>query len=111
MLRELPFSLLVDAQDYYPGCRGDSLLLQGVIDCCFAEGDKFYIIDYKTDYVNSENIKQLIAQYTPQIKTYAMALRRMTGRPVSGTALYFLRAGCTAYIDETGALERIAWQG
>ena len=111
VLRELPFSLLVDAQDYYPGCRGDSLLLQGVIDCCFAEGDKFYIIDYKTDYVNSENIKQLIAQYTPQIKTYAMALRRMTGCPVSGTALYFLRAGCTAYIDETGALERIVWQG
>jgi ATP-dependent helicase/nuclease subunit A len=109
VLRELPFSLLVDAENYCPGCEGDQLLLQGVIDCCFAEGGEFYIIDYKTDYVNPNTAATRAAEYAPQIRAYAMAVSRMTGRPVAGAALYFLRTGCTAELSADGENLKIHW--
>ena len=81
----------------------------GVIDCCFAEGDEFYIIDYKTDYVNQNTAAERASEYAPQIRAYAMAVSRMTGRPVAGAALYFLRSGCTAELSAGGEELQIHW--
>jgi len=32
-------------------CHGETLLLQGVVDCYFEEPDGIVLVDYKTDYV------------------------------------------------------------
>jgi ATP-dependent helicase/nuclease subunit A len=103
VLRELPFSLLWDAADF-GGAPGDRVLLQGVIDCCITEGDKLTIIDYKTDYVNQETITDRVKYYAGQVRAYAAAMERITGRRVRGTALYFLRAGQAVFLDEKGEI-------
>ena len=107
VLRELPFSLLCDAGDYFKNGLGDTLLLQGVIDCCIIENDELTIIDYKTDYVNQSNINQRIQLYSGQVRAYAMAMHRITGKKVRECVLYFLRGKCAAIVDENGKNIRI----
>ena len=43
-----------------------------------------------------------MAFYRGQVRTYAQAMRRLTGKPVAGMILYFLRAGLAAALDEKG---------
>ena len=107
VLRELPFSLLSNAGEYFPGGEGDSLLIQGVIDCCIEENNELTIIDYKTDYVNQKNLSEKIAYYAGQVGTYAKAMRRVTGKNVQGMVLYFLRSGQAVFMDEKGENVRI----
>ena len=93
-MREFRFSLLCDAGEYYPVPPGERLMLQGVVDCAIEENGALTVIDYKTDAVFSdEDITARAEYYTPQVETYAMALERVTGKPVRQTALYFLRPG------------------
>ncbi|MGI6028035.1 MAG: helicase-exonuclease AddAB subunit AddA [Candidatus Heteroscillospira sp.] len=107
VLRETPFSLLCDAGDYFEGGAGDSLLLQGVIDCAIEENGEITIIDYKTDYVNSDNLDEKVRFYAPQVRSYARAMRRLTGKSVMGMILYFLRASMAVLLDENGENKRI----
>ncbi|HEY5561761.1 MAG TPA: helicase-exonuclease AddAB subunit AddA [Clostridiaceae bacterium] len=65
------------------------ILLQGIIDCYFEEEDGLILIDYKTDHVNEENIKEVVERYTIQIDYYTMALERITGKKVKEKYLYF----------------------
>ncbi|MBR2716336.1 MAG: helicase-exonuclease AddAB subunit AddA [Oscillospiraceae bacterium] len=88
--RELKFSLLVRAEELYPGAGDDEILFQGVVDLCIEEAGEITVIDFKTDYVTPETIGDRAAHYTPQIRSYGMALRRMTGMSVKEHILYFL---------------------
>ena len=54
-----------------------NLLVQGVIDCAFREGDGWILVDYKTDRV--EDTDAFVALYRPQLKWYAEALRELSG--------------------------------
>ena len=56
LYREFKISLLVPAGILYDGCGNDEMLLQGVVDCCIEENNELTIIDYKTDYVNDDNL-------------------------------------------------------
>ena len=69
------------------------MLLQGVVDCCIRENDKLTVIDYKTDYVTQDTLAAKAAEYAPQVRSYAAALRRVLGLPVREGVLFFLRAG------------------
>ena len=88
--RELRFSLLVDAGDFYPGAEGDEILLQGIVDCCVLEPDGVTVLDYKTDRVSGEALDARAEHYAPQLRAYARALARMTGLKVKRCALVFL---------------------
>ena len=91
--RELRFSLLTGAEDFFPVPPGEEVLLQGVVDCCIREGDALTIIDYKTDHVTDETLETKAREYAPQVRAYALALGRMLGLPVKEGVLFFLRAG------------------
>lgn len=91
--RELRFSLLTDAENVFAVPAGESVLLQGVADCCIREGDALTVVDYKTDYVTAETLEARAAEYAPQIRAYAAALTRLLGRPVTEGILNFLRTG------------------
>ena len=93
VLREFKFSLLCPAEDYFPGGEGEKLLLQGVIDCCIEEDGELTIIDYKTDRVTGTALDARAKLYESQVKAYASAAQRMTGKPVKECVLYFLYAG------------------
>lgn len=91
--REFKFSLLCPAEKLFPGGEGESVLLQGVIDCMIEENGGITIIDYKTDRVHGDETLERARSYAKQLEAYAYAAQRMTGRPVRECVLYFLYSG------------------
>jgi ATP-dependent helicase/nuclease subunit A len=65
-------------------------IIQGVIDCCFMEDGEWVLMDYKTDKISLEEIKEL---YHVQMSWYARALREITKIPVKDVLLVSLRTG------------------
>ena len=64
------------------------MILQGMIDCAFREGDGWILLDYKTDRIRDE--QAFLEEYRPQLEWYAAALQKLTGRPVYESWLYAL---------------------
>lgn len=91
--REFKFSLLCPAEKLFPGGEGESVLLQGVIDCMIEENGEITIIDYKTDRVRGNETLERAKGYAKQLEAYAYAAQRMTGKPVRECVLYFLYSG------------------
>jgi len=71
--------------------KGDTQLVQGVIDCCFEENGRWVLLDYKTD--SPADVPGAVARHKPQLEIYAQALEIITGMPVGGQVLYLVRAG------------------
>ena len=89
--REVPFTLLKEANDIQSGATG-KVAVQGIIDCCFKEDGQFVIIDYKSDRVYGEALQERVAGYKTQIDLYGEALERVTGIPVKEKIMFFLRS-------------------
>lgn len=104
--REFKFSLLapcaviseLDALARVPDADEDSILFQGVIDCYFEEPEGLVLVDFKTDFVLPGREHALAEQYRPQLTAYALALTRITGKPVAERHLYFFRTGADVCI-------------
>ena len=60
----------------------ERVLVQGIIDAYFLEGQDIVLVDYKTDYVRKGEEQKLVDLYHIQLEDYAQALERMTGRKV-----------------------------
>ena len=87
--RELPFTLAMDTGELLGVPSEERVLLQGVIDVCFREGDGFVLLDYKTDRVEGD--PALWAErHRRQVELYARALATLTGRPVREKYVVFL---------------------
>ena len=91
--REFRFSLLCPAEDFFDGGEGEKVLLQGVMDCCIEEKGEITVIDYKTDRVRGDAMLSRAETYKGQLRAYAIAAQRITGKPVKECVLYFLEAG------------------
>lgn len=88
--REQAFVMSVPAssvsKDYDPN---EKVLVQGIIDAMFEEEDGIVLLDYKTDAVPSENGEQLLKdRYTVQLRYYAEAIGRGTGKNVKESSIY-----------------------
>ncbi|MBQ6671536.1 MAG: UvrD-helicase domain-containing protein [Firmicutes bacterium] len=83
--REAPFILSTSLD-------GRPIVVQGVIDCCFKEGDGYVLVDYKSSYVDEkdpESSKEiLLERYREQLRLYKEALETIEGRKVTESALY-----------------------
>jgi ATP-dependent helicase/nuclease subunit A len=77
----------------------EGLVLRGQIDLWFEEGGETVIVDYKTDSVNSMEAHQRAQDYATQLRLYALAVERMTGRPTDRAWLYFLRPNTAIEVD------------
>ncbi len=100
--REMPFSLLLPAEKFYPdllGC-GEQIFVQGIIDCLFAEDDGLVLVDYKTDYANAA--EELVGKYAAQLSMYALAIERILGRPVKEQYIYAFKLGREIKIESLG---------
>ncbi len=91
--REFKFSLLIPAEELLEGAGEDELLLQGVVDCLFDEGDGLVIVDFKSDNVTKMTQPAAARRYAPQLGAYAKAMERIFERPVAQKLLYFFRTG------------------
>ena len=86
---EIPFALTVPRREVGLDEEGDTLL-HGTIDLVFREGDKWYIVDYKSDSTQGR-LDQLVEYYKPQVEHYAKFWTKVTGAPaVAG--LFFVDA-------------------
>ena len=53
----------------------EGVLVQGIIDVFWMEGDSIVLMDYKTDHVQKE--EELLIRYQTQLQLYAEALGRI----------------------------------
>ncbi len=69
----------------------ENVVLRGQIDLWIEEGGELVLVDYKTDDIKSRETAARAEFYAPQLRLYAMALERITGRFPAKAFLYFLR--------------------
>ena len=67
------------------------VLIQGIIDAWFFEGDDIILMDYKTDHVNHE--EDLVKRYKIQLELYKRALEAFTGKIVKEIYIYSFALG------------------
>ncbi|WP_462377630.1 helicase-exonuclease AddAB subunit AddA [Emergencia timonensis] len=89
--RERPFDLQMEME-------GETVIVQGIIDCYFEEGDGFVLLDYKTNWIDEnkdfdQEAKRLRRTYRGQIEIYRQALEASKGRPVKEACLYLFGSG------------------
>ena len=65
----------------------DSVLVQGIIDLYFVdENNKIILVDYKTDYVETE--AKLVEKYKKQLELYKIAIEKSLNKKVDETYIY-----------------------
>ncbi|WP_455542260.1 helicase-exonuclease AddAB subunit AddA [Intestinibacter sp.] len=68
--------------------ENESVMLRGVIDLYFEEDDGLVILDYKTDWIDENNKKEIIHRYKKQLELYAEVLSILTGKKIKEKYLY-----------------------
>ena len=90
LFREAPFNLLTPANEVFPATESqEELLIQGIIDLYFYEGEDIVLLDFKSDIVHHKSEEEILAPYQVQLKLYKKALERITGHRVKESYLYF----------------------
>lgn len=93
LYRERPFVMGIPIHEIYPEKQDKSderILIQGVIDAYFEEGDGIVLVDYKTDRIpkNAYGEQMLIQRYKAQLDFYQKAIERITRKKVKERILY-----------------------
>jgi ATP-dependent helicase/nuclease subunit A len=103
--RELPFTLRLAAPELLVW-TGDTLtqkledefvVVQGVADLVVLKPQEIWLLDFKTDRLQPNEIAARAKSYEPQLRLYAAALSRIYRRPASNAWLYFL--SCRAAVE------------
>src|SRR5690606_6673147 len=97
LYREVPFSITLPASEVYANWQSDTneqVLVQGVFDAVIPSGNGWIILDYKTDFIQQDEvtdtiIQKLITRYKVQLTLYRHALETIWKSPVEETYLYF----------------------
>ena len=94
--REKPFQISISAKEYDPSLSdnsmGDTVILQGIIDCFFEEADGFVLLDYKTDRVKNSAL-EIKHRYAKQLELYKKAIEELTKKTVKECYLYLFDTG------------------
>ena len=94
LFREQPFVISVPASELNEEWTGEeTVLVQGIIDAYFSEGEELVLVDYKTDRVRPGEENRLVELYHVQLEDYAKALERMTGKKVREKYIYSFALG------------------
>jgi CRISPR/Cas system-associated exonuclease Cas4 (RecB family) len=79
-------------------------VIRGQVDLWFEEGGELVIVDYKTDAVSAVEAHQRARDYELQLKLYAQAVERVTGRAPDRAWLHFLKPNVAIEVDLTPSL-------
>ena len=86
VVREAPFEIEIPASTVYETDGDEKILLQGIIDCYFYEGDEIVIVDYKSDFYTS--IDDITQKYRIQLEYYRLAVEKICKKSVKNSFLY-----------------------
>jgi ATP-dependent helicase/nuclease subunit A len=75
-----------------PGLGEEFVVVQGVADLVAVLPEEIWLVDFKTDALEPQELADKVSLYEPQLKLYAQALAQIYRRPVSECWLYFLAA-------------------
>ena len=90
--KEQPFVLGIAADRVKPQFpHEEQVLIQGIIDAFFEEGDDLILMDYKTDAVKTG--EELVKRYHTQMEYYTEALERIGGKKVKERIIYSFALG------------------
>lgn len=64
------------------------VIITGVLDLVMLNEAEIWLVDFKTDSALPGQWKQKLAEYSPQMTLYALALRRIYDRPVTAAYLH-----------------------
>ena len=76
----------------------ETVVVQGIADCVFREGDHLILVDYKTDHVDTAG--ELTDRYRSQMLFYKQALETLLGLPVAEMLLYSFALGKEIEVTE-----------
>ncbi len=98
--REMRFTLAEDSASLGE-VSGETILVQGVIDCFFENTDGTYtVLDYKTDRLPHNNGEEiLIRRHKTQLTYYCRAVEKITGGKVSRAVLYSFALGKSVDVE------------
>ncbi len=97
--REFHFTVTVPADavaDEPLGFDMEEVLVQGIADCVFREGDGLVLLDYKTDRIRDP--QELVDRYRSQLQFYKQALEQIFDLPVKQAVLYSFHLGKTVEV-------------
>lgn len=95
--KEVPFSYALQADELYKDNKlsGETVLMQGVVDCLFEDDRGIVLLDYKTDtitgrFTEKDDIETtLIKRYEQQLAYYKQAVENIWKKEISEVYLYF----------------------
>ena len=95
--REVPFNIQIPVEEIIVdkeenNLKGETVLLQGVIDCYFEDNGELVLVDYKTDSVKDGKEDVVIKKYKLQMDYYKRALETITGKKVKERFIYLFRS-------------------
>jgi ATP-dependent helicase/nuclease subunit A len=67
-------------------------VVQGVADLVVLLPEEIWLVDFKTDEITANALREKKRFYEPQLKLYALALEKIYSRPVTARWLHFLSA-------------------
>ncbi|MDI4646631.1 UvrD-helicase domain-containing protein [Cohnella sp. F6_2S_P_1] len=96
--REWPFSAGISAAEAHPSVApgdmlGETVLIQGVLDCLFDDGERLVLVDYKTDAVPDRDWQAAAEKHRFQMEMYARAVEGIMERKVDEGHIYFVEGG------------------
>ena len=109
----LPAYLFTEDEEKKEKLRDVRLLVQGVIDCLFEDGDgALVLIDYKTDRIPSEiyhdrdKVRDFFnTRHARQLFYYTLAIEQMFGKRPDRVEIYSTALGDTVEIDVDGLMK------
>lgn len=85
---------IINLNDVHPDIKLDNTILsQGYIDIYFEENNKIILIDYKSEYISTEDYTNLIDRHKLQLRAYKEILEAKTGKIVAESYLALLYNG------------------
>ncbi|MDL2258444.1 helicase-exonuclease AddAB subunit AddA [Eubacteriales bacterium OttesenSCG-928-K08] len=103
--RELAFSVEFEANTLLDTLSEETILLQGVIDCCFVEQNGWVLIDYKTDRVQENtSLEEAARTHEKQLELYARALEKLTNIAVKEKNVVLIKARRVCLIKDDGEI-------
>ena len=60
---------------------------------------EIWLVDFKTDEITANELREKKRLYAPQLKLYALALGKIYSRPVTARWLHFLSARKTMNVE------------
>jgi ATP-dependent helicase/nuclease subunit A len=82
-----------------PDLADEFVVVQGVADLVVLLPEEIWLVDFKTDDVQKNELAEKIKSYRPQLKLYARALAKIYLRPATTCWLHFLSAQKTMDVE------------